>query len=116
MQLGHRVFAMALFAGVMAPWFACLPRPVPGTARAWAHAGAAAVMVQLALGIATLLAQVPVPLAAAHQANALLVLAALTGLAFNLRHPGQEQLTSWLHKRTAVMLFWPEEYRGFSHD
>lgn len=86
-QLGHRMFATALFAGVMALWFACLRRPVGGPARAWAHAGAAAVMVQLALGIATLLAQVPVPLAAAHQANALLVLAALTGLAFNLRHP-----------------------------
>jgi hypothetical protein len=28
-----------------------------------------------------------VPLAAAHQANALVVLSALTGLAFTLRHP-----------------------------
>lgn len=86
-QFDHRVLASVLFAGVLAIWIACLRGPVAGAARAWAHGCAAAVTVQFALGIATLLAHVPVSLAAVHQANALLVLTALTGLAFTLRHP-----------------------------
>ena len=86
-QFDHRVLATVLFAGVLAIWIACLRRPVAGAARAWAHAGAAAVVLQFTLGIAALLAHVPVALATAHQANALFVLTALTGLAFGLRHP-----------------------------
>lgn len=86
-QFDHRVLASVLFAAVIALWIACWRRSDAGPARAWAHAAAAAVLLQFALGVATLLAHVPVPLAAAHQANALFVLSALTGLAFTLRHP-----------------------------
>jgi cytochrome c oxidase assembly protein subunit 15 len=84
-QFGHRVLATVLFAAVLALCAACLRAPVAGPACAWAYAAAAAIVLQFALGVATLLAQAPVPLAAAHQANALLVLSALTGLAFSLR-------------------------------
>jgi cytochrome c oxidase assembly protein subunit 15 len=86
-QFDHRVLASMLFAGVLGGWIACLRCPAARRARPWAHAAAAAVVLQFALGIATLLAHVPVTLAALHQANALLVLTALTGLAFSLRHP-----------------------------
>ncbi len=86
-QFDHRVLAMALFAGMAGLWLACLRAAPCGRARAWAHLAAAAVVVQAGLGIATLLAHVPVTLAAVHQANALVVLTALAGLAFELRHP-----------------------------
>jgi len=86
-QFDHRVLASVLFAAVIGLWIACWRRPDAGPARGWAHAAAAAVLLQFTLGIATLLAHVPVPLAALHQANALVVLSALTGLAFTLRHP-----------------------------
>ena len=84
-QFQHRVLACALLAGTLALWIACVRSPAAHTARAWAHALLGAVLVQLALGIATLLAHVPVTLAALHQANALAVVTAATGLAFALR-------------------------------
>jgi cytochrome c oxidase assembly protein subunit 15 len=84
-QFDHRLLATVLFASVIAMWLACVRRG--GAARPWAHAALAAVVLQLLLGIATLLAHVPVSLAALHQANALLVLTAMTGLAFTLRQP-----------------------------
>jgi len=83
-QFDHRLMASVLFAGVIVIWIACL-RMGPPRARGWAHAAAAAVSLQFGLGVATLLAHVPVLLAVLHQANALLVLTALTGLAFSLR-------------------------------
>jgi cytochrome c oxidase assembly protein subunit 15 len=86
-QFDHRVLALAVLAGCVAIWVACLRCTVAPAARAWAHAALAAVLVQVALGVATLLAHVPVTLAVLHQANALLVLTALVGLAFTLRHP-----------------------------
>lgn len=86
-QFGHRVLATTLFIGVLVLWLACLRRAMPRPGRNWAHASAAAITLQFALGVATLLGQVPITLAALHQANALLVLGALTGFAFSLRHP-----------------------------
>ncbi len=86
-QFDHRVLAMLLFAGVIALWLACLRGDTAPPVRRWAHGAAAAALAQVGLGVATLLAHVPVSLAALHQANALVLLTALTGLAFTLRHP-----------------------------
>jgi len=86
-QLDHRLLAALLLAGVAAAWVGCLRAPGAERARIWAHAAAAAMLVQLALGIATLLNHVPVALASLHQANALTLLTALAGLAHALRHP-----------------------------
>lgn len=87
-QFNHRWLATLLVAGVLALWAAGLRRIPPGTtARRWMHLAALAVLAQGGLGIATLLGRVPLTLAAMHQANALVLLAALTGLAFTLRHP-----------------------------
>jgi len=47
----------------------------------------AAVALQITLGISTLLLVVPIPLAAAHQAGAVLLLTAVLNVAHQLRRP-----------------------------
>jgi len=75
-QFVHRVLALATFAGVVVVWRRLLRRPLEGAQRAGAHALLAAGVLQVSLGISTLLLHVPVALAAAHQAGALLLLGA----------------------------------------
>lgn len=83
-QFNHRVLAMILLAAVTALWWVCARR-APAAARGWAHAGFVAAWWQAALGVATLVLLVPIPLAALHQANALVLFTALLGLTFELR-------------------------------
>lgn len=83
-QFNHRILAVILLAGVTALWWVCARR-APAPARTWAHAGFATVWAQAVLGVATLLLFVPIPLAALHQANALVLFTALLGLTFELR-------------------------------
>lgn len=82
-QFDHRLLATAL--AVLVPWFAwrmhrTTQRSAP--ARSAADLFLALLVVQISLGIATLLLVVPVALAAAHQAGAVLLFAA----ALNARH------------------------------
>ena len=75
-QFDHRLLAIAT-AGVIllvwaAGWLAALPHP----ARAALHGLLAVVLLQVALGVTTLVLVVPIPLAAAHQAGAVLLLTA----------------------------------------
>ncbi|MHA1566606.1 MAG: COX15/CtaA family protein [Alphaproteobacteria bacterium] len=84
-QFNHRWLAMATFAAVIALWWhsrwvVLLPR-----VRRLANAIAVLALGQVALGIATLLLAVPVTLAAAHQANAVVLLSAMLWFAFELR-------------------------------
>jgi len=69
------------------PWFWLRVRhaAVPQRAKLGAHLLLAALAVQVALGIATLLLAVPIPLAAAHQAGALLVFSAAIFALHSLR-------------------------------
>ena len=62
-------------------WRAALQRP----ARLALHALFAVVVLQFALGVSTLLLVVPIPLAAAHQAGAVLLLTAAILLRHTLR-------------------------------
>jgi heme a synthase len=82
-QFDHRLIGWAL--ALLVPWFAwrvhVTPRAGPQPRRA-ALLLLGLVAVQIALGISTLLLSVPLPLAAAHQAGAVLVFAA----ALNARH------------------------------
>jgi cytochrome c oxidase assembly protein subunit 15 len=75
-QFDHRLLAVATAMVILlvwaAGWRALLPRPV-GAAL---HGLFAIGLLQVALGIATLLLVVPTPLAAAHQAGAVLLLTA----------------------------------------
>jgi heme a synthase len=82
-QFDHRLLAWLLaFAMPFLWWKVVRAQRVPRRARLGAHLLLAMLCVQVALGIFTLVHVVPVPLAAAHQAGALLLFA----LALNLAH------------------------------
>jgi cytochrome c oxidase assembly protein subunit 15 len=84
-QFDHRLIAWLLAA--LAPWFWLRVRgaPVSPRARLAASLLLCALALQIALGIATLLNAVPVALAAAHQAGAILVFTAVLLAAHALR-------------------------------
>jgi cytochrome c oxidase assembly protein subunit 15 len=75
-QFDHRAIAWLLV--LLVPWFWALTRRdgVPRRARLAATLLLGALAIQIALGVSTLLLAVPVPLAAGHQAGALLVFTA----------------------------------------
>jgi heme a synthase len=75
-QFDHRLLAMTTFAIVMALAAAGRHSVLPRSARVALNALFAAVALQVALGVSTLVLVVPVTLAAAHQAGALLLLTA----------------------------------------
>jgi len=85
-QFQHRLIAYALALAIPWLWWRVVSTPAaPAAARRGAHALLAAIGVQIALGIATLLLGVPLSLAAAHQAGAVVVLAAALNLAHALQ-------------------------------
>ncbi len=85
-QFDHRAIAWVLAALVPFLWWKQRSTPgLPVRARIGSHLLLALVALQIALGIATLLFVVPVPLAAAHQAGAVLVFAAALNVAHALR-------------------------------
>jgi heme a synthase len=73
-QFDHRLLALATAAAVLLVWACGLRAALPAAARValWALLGVA--VLQAALGISTLLLVVPTPLAALHQAGAVLLL------------------------------------------
>ena len=85
-QFDHRLIAwlIALTAPVLW-WKLRTTEALPARARVGSHLLLAVVMLQIVLGIATLLLVVPIPLAAAHQAGAVLVFAAALNIAHALR-------------------------------
>ena len=85
-QLDHRLLAMLTALTVIVIWAAGLRAPPPPAARMALHVLAAATACQFALGIATLLAFVPVALGAAHQAGAMVAFTASL-VALRLLHP-----------------------------
>jgi cytochrome c oxidase assembly protein subunit 15 len=91
-QVVHRALAMAILAGVACTWWIVRMRTAPGARpRTWANALAVFAAVQVALGIATLVLRVPLPLAALHQAGALVVFTCAVGLAQALQGPARLQ-------------------------
>ncbi len=84
-QFDHRVLAMTTAAAIMllcaASWRARLPKPA--LLALWALLGVVAL--QVGLGISTLLLVVPIPLAVAHQANAVILLSAALVFRHTLR-------------------------------
>jgi cytochrome c oxidase assembly protein subunit 15 len=85
-QFDHRVIAWLLALAVPWLWYESGRAGLPARTRLLAHLLLAAAAAQIALGIATLLLGVPVALAAAHQAGALVVFT----LALTLNHAMQE--------------------------
>jgi cytochrome c oxidase assembly protein subunit 15 len=85
-QFDHRLIAWVIAALVPLLWWRLRTTPdVPPAARTGGHLLLGLVAVQIALGIATLVNVVPLHLAAAHQAGAVLVLAAALNVAHALR-------------------------------
>ncbi|HHM04452.1 MAG TPA: heme A synthase [Gammaproteobacteria bacterium] len=75
-QFDHRLLALTVAAVVLALWKRAYKERVNARARLAANLLLTAVALQLALGITTLLLEVPVALGAAHQAGALVLLTA----------------------------------------
>jgi cytochrome c oxidase assembly protein subunit 15 len=84
-QFDHRVLAIATVAAVLMLWAAGLGANPPGKVRTALHVLVAAAVVQLVLGISTLIMIVPIRLAAAHQAGAVLLLTAAVIVRHSLR-------------------------------
>ena len=85
-QFDHRMIGWVL--ALLVPWFAWRVQVAPhagSQARRAALLLLALLIVQIALGISTLLLSVPLPLAAAHQAGAVLVFAAALNASHALR-------------------------------
>jgi cytochrome c oxidase assembly protein subunit 15 len=81
-QLDHRLIGWAIALSAPLLWWHLRAPDVPARARSGATALVAMVAVQLGLGIATLINVVPLPLAALHQAGAVIVFA----LSLNVAH------------------------------
>ncbi len=73
-QFDHRLLAMLVFVSVTLLWLFSTRYRLPKQVRTGLHLVMAAALLQVALGISTLLLHVPVSLAAIHQAGALLLL------------------------------------------
>ena len=84
-QFDHRVLALTVAAAVLVIWGTGLRARLQSPARTALHMLLLAVALQVALGIATLLLVVPIPLAAAHQAGAVLLLTAAIYFRHTLR-------------------------------
>jgi cytochrome c oxidase assembly protein subunit 15 len=84
-QFDHRVLAMTTAAAVLALWLAGSRAALPGRVRLALHGLLAIAALQFALGVSTLLLVVPIPLAAAHQGGAVLLLTAAIVLRHSLR-------------------------------
>jgi len=86
-QFDHRILAMTTVAAVILLWLAGWRAALPTRTRRAFHALFAAAILQLSLGVATLLLVVPVSLAAAHQAGAVLLFTAALVSRHGLRAP-----------------------------
>lgn len=84
-QFNHRMIAWTLAILIPVFWFKSRNLPLPGSTRLACSLLLLMLTVQVSLGIATLLLVVPLPLAAAHQAGALLLFTAALWVNHQLR-------------------------------
>jgi cytochrome c oxidase assembly protein subunit 15 len=93
-QFDHRLLATTTAAAILALWLAGSRAGLPRPARLAMHGLLAVAALQFALGVATLLLVVPIPLAAAHQGGAVLLLTAAIVLRHRLRRPQLDAMAS----------------------
>ena len=84
-QFDHRVLAITTFVVVLIYWFKARSSALPGRARPAVNALLHTAILQVALGISTVLLAVPVFLGAAHQAVAMLLFTVTLYLVHSLR-------------------------------
>lgn len=87
-QFTHRCLAIGTLLAVLAAWAIGMRRFAPGPARNALHAMLGITLMQVALGIATLLLFVPVWLGTLHQGGAVIVLSAVLVLGHLASVPG----------------------------
>merc|ERR1711903_276185 len=87
-QFDHRVLAMSTLASVLGTYAVAMKsecmKALPAASRRALHHAAGMVLLQVGLGITTLLMYVPVSVAAMHQAGSLVLLTFLTHLVHSL--------------------------------
>jgi cytochrome c oxidase assembly protein subunit 15 len=84
-QFDHRLLAMTTLVAVAGYWWLVRTADLPGRLRPAAHLLLASAIVQVLLGVSTLLLVVPIPLAAAHQATAMVLFTVALYLCHGLR-------------------------------
>lgn len=84
-QFDHRVLAIVTLVAVIAYWFNAWRGPLPARIRPAVHALLVVAVVQVVFGVSTLLLVVPIPLAAMHQATAMLLFTVALYLCQGLR-------------------------------
>ncbi len=84
-QFNHRLLATVTLLACLALWLGGRAVPLDRAQRGWLAAVAAMALVQFGLGVATLVLVVPLLLAAAHQAGAVILLTLALGAAHALR-------------------------------
>lgn len=99
-QFNHRVLAITTAIVVMGFWYVLGTKELPKTAQKARHAMLLAVVLQVTLGISTLLSFVWVPLASAHQMGAVVLLSTVVWLAHELWRPKSEE--ERIHERQLV--------------
>ncbi len=85
-QFDHRVLAITTFLAIVVYWWFARRTPMPRPLRRGANALLHVAVLQVALGISTLLLMVPTVLGAAHQATALLLLTVVLYLCHGFLH------------------------------
>ncbi len=99
-QFNHRLLALGTFFATAVFWLWMLPRDCPFAIRLSMHCLMAALLLQVSLGVSTLLMNVPVPLAAAHQAGALVALNAALWFAHCFRQ--RDVVVAWSTKEHGI--------------
>jgi len=84
-QFDHRVLGLTTLVLVIAYWLSARNKPLPARVRPAVHGLLMVVLVQVLLGVSTLLLAVPVTLAVAHQGTALLLFTVALYLCHGLR-------------------------------
>ena len=90
-QFDHRVLAILTFCTIVAYWWFLRKAAVPDRLRRGANGLLHAAVLQVALGISALLLMVPTPLAAAHQATALVLFTVVLYLCHGFRSSDAER-------------------------
>jgi heme a synthase len=85
-QFSHRVLAITTFTAIAVYWWFARRAEMPARVRRGSNALLCAAVLQVTLGIATLLLVVPIALAASHQATALVLFTLALYLCHGLRH------------------------------
>jgi len=84
-QFDHRLLGHLTFASISALWFVSKKAPLPPRVKTTVNALLGMAIIQVALGVTTILTYVPVPVAASHQAGSLTLLTIATFLVHELK-------------------------------